>query len=51
MPARYPGEIIGVAHDRCVTIVGPRAHELPVGKTITVRIIRDKHNIYKGAML
>ena len=51
MPARYPNEIIGVARDRCVTIVGSRAHELQVGKSVSVRIIRDKHNIYKGTML
>lgn len=51
VPARYPGEIVGVAHDRCVTVVGPGAHELPLGKTVTVRIIRDKHNIYKGVIV
>jgi len=50
-PARYPNEIVGVANDRCVTVVGPHAHELPIGKMVTVRIVRDKHNIYKGAML
>lgn len=50
LPARYRNEIIAVAQDRCITVVGDDAHLLPVGKDIRVRIIRDKHNIFKGTI-
>jgi len=50
MPARYPKEIIAVAKNRCITIVDDRATSLPIGKEIRVRIIRDKHNIYKATL-
>jgi hypothetical protein len=50
LPARYPGEVIAVAEERCVTVVGKDAHLLPFGKDITVRVLRDKHNIYKAAL-
>jgi hypothetical protein len=50
LPARYRGEIVAVAKDRCITIVGDHAHELPLGKEVTCRIIRDKHNIFKATV-
>jgi uncharacterized protein len=50
LPARYPGEIIAVAKDRCITIVGRDAHLLTIGKEIKAKIIRDKHNIFKAAI-
>jgi uncharacterized Fe-S cluster-containing radical SAM superfamily enzyme len=50
LPARYPNETIAVAKDRCITVVGDHAHTLPIGKEIRVRIIRDKHNIFKGTI-
>lgn len=50
LPARYRNEIIAAAQDRCITVVGDDAHLLPVGKDIRVRIIRDKHNIFKGTL-
>jgi len=51
LPARYREEIVGVAKGRCITIVGDDAHGLPLGRDVKVRIIRDKHNIFKGALL
>jgi uncharacterized Fe-S cluster-containing radical SAM superfamily enzyme len=50
MPARYKGEIIACAKDRCITIVGDDAEHLTIGKELRVRIIRDKHNIFKAAL-
>lgn len=50
LPARYPNEIIAVAADRCITVVGDHAEELPIGKEIKCRIIRDKHNIFKATI-
>ncbi len=50
-PARYPNEVIMVASDRCITVKGPRAHELPVGREMKVQLIRDKHNIFKGVLV
>ena len=48
MPARYKNEIVAAAGGRCITIVGDHADELPIGKEIRCRIIRDKHNIFKA---
>ncbi len=45
IPSRYPREVIAVAKGRCITVKGGG---LARGRRITVRIIRDKHNIYKG---
>jgi uncharacterized protein len=50
MPARYPKEIIAVAKDRCITIVDDEATSLALGKEVKVRIIRDKHNIFKATL-
>jgi len=50
MPARYQNEIVAVAKDRCITLVGPGAHNIPIGKELVVQIIRDKHNIFKAAV-
>jgi uncharacterized protein len=50
LPARYQNEIVAVAKDRCITIVGDHAHELPIGKEVKCRIIRDKHNIFKATI-
>ena len=51
MPARYPNEIIATAEDRCITVKGRGAHNLPKGKRVKVQIIRDKHNIFKGVLV
>jgi uncharacterized protein len=50
LPARYPNEIVAAAKERCITIVGDHAHELPIGKEVKVKIVRDKHNIFKGVL-
>jgi uncharacterized Fe-S cluster-containing radical SAM superfamily enzyme len=50
MPGRYRSEIIAAAKDRCITIVDDRAAELPLGKEVRVRIVRDKHNIFKASL-
>lgn len=50
MPARYPHEIIAAAQGRCITVVGQNAHRIPIGKELKLRIIRDKHNIFKATM-
>ncbi len=50
MPARYLNEIIGVSKDRCITIIGKDAHKLKIGSEVPVRIVRDKHNIFKGTL-
>lgn len=44
-PGWMNGEMIGVAKDRCVTVVGSKAE---VGDEAIVRIIENKHNIYIG---
>jgi uncharacterized Fe-S cluster-containing radical SAM superfamily enzyme len=48
--ARYRGEIVAAANGRCVTVSGHDAHLLPIGKEVRVRIVRDKHNIFKGVL-
>jgi uncharacterized Fe-S cluster-containing radical SAM superfamily enzyme len=50
MPARYLNEIIGVAEGRCITVIGKDAHLLRIGSDVKVRIVRDKHNIFKGTL-
>ncbi|MDD9952806.1 MAG: radical SAM protein [Candidatus Woesearchaeota archaeon] len=50
LPARYPNETIAVYNDRCITVVGKGAEKLPMNKTVKLKIIRDKHNIFKGAL-
>ncbi len=47
---RVQGEIIAAAKERCITVNGPNAHLLPIGKEIRVRIVRDKHNIFKATL-
>jgi len=51
MPGRYPKEVVAAAGSgmsaRAITIVDGPA---PIGKTVTCKIIRDKHNIYKATI-
>jgi uncharacterized Fe-S cluster-containing radical SAM superfamily enzyme len=49
LPGRYPKEVVAVAQERCITIVDDRAPQL-MGKDVRVRIIRDKHNIFKATL-
>ena len=39
-----PSELIAVAENRCITI-NKKAN---IGDQIKVKIVRDKHNIFKG---
>lgn len=50
MPARYPNEVIAAASERCITVMGAEAARLPTGRDIRIRIVRDKHNIFKGVL-
>jgi hypothetical protein len=43
-PGKYSGEFICVAQNRCIVVSG----NLNIGERIKIRIIRDKHNIFKG---
>ncbi len=39
-----PGQKIGVAKHRAITVVG--CEDIPIGERITVEILRNKHNLY-----
>lgn len=43
LPGRYPYERVGVAQGRCVTVVSKRPEE-----RLRVKLVRDKHNIFRG---
>lgn len=47
MPGRYPHEMYGMAEGRLVNILIPNdlTH---IGKKVRVKIVRDKHSIFKG---
>lgn len=47
MPGRYPREMVAAAEGRAITVQLPN-EKTNVGKRLRVRIVRDKHNIYKG---
>lgn len=53
MPGRYPKEVVAAAgigeNARAITIMN--ASNQTIGKRIKVKIIRDKHNIYKGMII
>jgi len=52
IPGRYPKEVVAVAGEgqeaRCITIIN--APNQKIGRDVKVKIIRDKHNIYKGTI-
>lgn len=44
---KYRNEYICVAQDRCITVIG----NLKLGQEVKVKIVRDKHNIFKGVLI
>ncbi len=46
LPGRYKGETVVSAKNRCITV----NEEIPMGKSVNVRIVRDKHNIFRGVI-
>ncbi|MFH1770218.1 MAG: radical SAM protein [archaeon] len=44
-PGKYPGELIAVAENRCITVSGKQK-----GDFVKVKIVRDKHNIFRGVI-
>lgn len=47
MPGRYPNEMVAAAGDRAIVVQMPNDTAM-MGKRIRVRIVRDKHNIFRG---
>lgn len=47
MPGRYPREMYAKARGRLISVQTPNDLSM-IGKRLTVRIVRDKHNIFKG---
>jgi len=44
---KYPKELIAASKGRCITVSG----EARVGDYINVRIVREKHNIFRGVII
>ncbi len=47
MPGRYPNEMYAKAANRLINVRLPNRRE-HIGKQLKVRIVREKHNIFKG---
>ncbi len=47
MPGKYNTEWLCVSEDRCITVNG----YLKIGDEVRLRIVRDKHNIYKATVI
>ncbi|RME31108.1 radical SAM protein [Candidatus Woesearchaeota archaeon] len=47
MPGRYAREMVAAAHNRAITVQMLNDRRA-IGKRLRVRIVRDKHNIFKG---
>ncbi len=50
MPGRYPGELVGAAQGRAITIKLSRGRTAHIGQRVRVRLVRDKHNIFKAVL-
>lgn len=46
LPGRYKNETVLSAENRCITVNA----DIPLGKTVKVKIVRDKHNIFRGTI-
>ncbi|MFH1211940.1 MAG: radical SAM protein [Candidatus Woesearchaeota archaeon] len=51
LPGRHENEMIAVSGNRCITLVDCRENKEKIGKKVNVKIIRDKHNIFKGTLV
>ncbi len=54
MPGRYPDEMYAKAAGRLINVQLPARQKNDLknlGKRVTVRIVRDKHSIYKGVLV
>lgn len=47
MPGRYPNEMYAMAEDRLINVLMTNTQE-NIGKNIRMKIVRDKHSIYKA---
>jgi uncharacterized Fe-S cluster-containing radical SAM superfamily enzyme len=47
-PGKYAGEFVCVANERVITVFFPKGKAVKEGTTVSVKIIRDKHNVFKG---
>ncbi len=46
-PSRFPHEMLAAAKGRCISV---QQSDAPVGSQCKLRIVRDKHNIYKAVV-
>ena len=49
-PGWLRNQWLGVAGERTVTIVGVKSGEIPLGRSVKVKILRNKDNIYVGEL-
>lgn len=46
LQGRYNNETVLVSNERCITI----NENIPLGKKVKIKIVRDKHNIFRGVL-
>lgn len=46
IPGRFKDEVIGIAKERCVSVIAYPSHNFKEGAIVKAKVIRTKHNIY-----
>lgn len=51
MPGRFRDEVLGVAKERCISIIGYPSEQFKEGSIVKAKVIRTKHNIYAAKFI